>query len=651
MKNYIFIFIAIVSVYSFDGYAQKNKAITADKKYDRYAYIDAIKTYERLAEKGYKSVDMFQKLGNAYYFNSEFEKAAKWYGESFDMNSDFDAEYYYRYAQSLKSIGQNDKSNQILERFIQKSGNDYRGLLFEKNRNYLEEIKANSGRYKIEDAGINSKYSDYGSSYFQNKLVFTSARDTGSLGQKKNKWTNQYFTNLYTADLDDSKNPNPSTITKFSKAINSKFHESTPIFTKDGKTMYFTRNNYLDGKKGKDGNRVTLIKIYKASLENDKWGKLTQLPFDSDQYSTAHPTLSVDEKTLYFASDMPGTIGQSDIFKVKINEDGTYGAPENVGKPINTEGKETFPFVTDENEIYFASDGHLGLGGLDIFVSKINADGTFNKVQNIGAEANSPMDDFAYLIDTKSRNGFLTSNRNGGQGYDDVYKFLETKKLICEQVLSGIITDKEGGEILAETKVTLFDSQLKIIETKISDENGHYSFKVECGKMYIVRAEKTDYTTVEKNVVIRSENGITDLPFVLEKTGCKVTIGDDLGKCFGIKMIYFDLDKHFIRKEAALDLEKILDIMIQHPTMKIDVRSHTDCRQTIKYNLALSDRRAKSTMAWLISKGIDKSRLTGEGYGESQLVNNCGCEPTNKSDCSEEEHQQNRRSEFIITAL
>jgi outer membrane protein OmpA-like peptidoglycan-associated protein len=415
--------------------------------------------------------------------------------------------------------------------------------------------------------------------------------------------------------------------------------------------MYFTRNNYLDGKKGKDGNRVTLIKIYKASLENDKWEKVTQLPFDSDQYSTAHPTLSVDEKTLYFASDMPGTIGQSDIFKVKINEDGTYGAPENVGKPINTEGKETFPFVTDENEIYFASDGHPGLGGLDIFVSKINADGTFNKVQNIGAEANSPMDDFAYLIDTKSRNGFLTSNRNGGQGYDDVYKFLETKKLICEQVLSGIITDKESGEILAETKVTLFDSQLKIIETTISDENGHYSFKVECGKMYIVRAEKTDYTTIEKNVVIPSENGITDLPFVLEKTGCKLTIGDDLGKCLGIKMIYFDLDKHFIRKEAALDLEKILDVMIQHPTMKINVRSHTDCRQTIKYNLALSDRRAKSTMTWLISKGIDKSRLTGEGYGESQLVNNCGCEPTNKSDCSEEQHQQNRRSEFIITAL
>ena len=415
--------------------------------------------------------------------------------------------------------------------------------------------------------------------------------------------------------------------------------------------MYFTRNNYLDGKKGKDGNRATLIKIYKASLENSQWGKITELPFDADQYSTAHPALSVDEKTLYFASDMPGTLGQSDIFKVKINEDGSYGIPENLGNTINTEGRETFPFITDENEIYFASDGHPGLGGLDIFVSKINPDGTFDKVQNVGADANSPKDDFAFLIDTKSRRGFLTSNRNGGQGYDDIYKFLETKKLICEQELSGIITDQETGQILADAKLTLFDEKFKLIGITTSDKDGRYVFNVECGKTYNVRAEKTEYTTKEQNVTIAKETGKTDLPFVLEKKGCVVTIGDDLGRCFGIKMIYFDLDKHFIRKEAELDLEKILDVMKQYPNMKIDIRSHTDCRQTVKYNLVLSDRRAKSTIAWLVTKGVDKSRLTGKGYGESQLVNDCGCEPTNKSNCTEEQHQANRRSEFIITAL
>ncbi len=645
MKKFILLYITILSVFSFNGYAQKNKAAEADKKYESYAYIDAIKTYERVAEKGYKSVDMFQKLGNSYYFNSEFEKAAKWYTELFAMNTDLEPEYYYRYAQSLKSIGQDDKSNQMLEKFNEKSGNDSRAKLFSKNRNYLEEIKANSGRYKIEDAGINSKYSDYGSSFHLNKLVFASSRDTGSLGQRKHKWTNQYFTNLYEAELGDAMTPNG--VTKFSKNVNSKFNESTPIFTKDGKTMYFTRNNFLDGKKGKDGNKVTLIKIYKASLVNDQWANITELPFDSDQYSTAHPALSKDEKILYFASDMPGTIGQSDLFKAKINDDGSYGTPENLGSNINTEGKETFPFLTDENEIYFASDGHPGLGGLDIFTAKVNPDGSFGEVQNIGAEANSPKDDFAYLIDTKTRKGFLTSNRDGGKGYDDIYKFLETRKLICEQELSGIITDKESGQILPDTKLTMYDNTFNPISTTTSDKDGKYGFKVECGKTYNVRAERPEYTTKEQNIVIAKENGKTDLPFALEKAGCKVAIGDDLGKCFGIKMIYFDLDKYNIRVEAALDLEKILDVLNQNPTMTLDIRSHTDSRQTFKYNEVLSDRRAKSTIAWLVKNGVSSSRLTGKGYGETQLVNGC----SDGVKCSEQEHQANRRSQFIITAL
>ena len=646
MKNNILFYITIVSVFSFNIYSQKASVNTADKKYDNYAYIDAIKTYERVAEKGYKSVDLFKKLGNAYYFNAELEKAAKWYDELFAMDTaNLEPEYYYRYAQSLRSIGENDKANQILELFNQKSGNDIRGKLFKKNTNYLEAIKANSGRFQVEDAGINSKYSDYGTAIYKNKIVFASARDTGSLAQRKHAWTNQYFTNLYIADLGD--NMAPSAPKKFDATVNSKFHESTPTFSNDGKTMYFTRNNYLDDKKGKDVNKVTLIKIYKATLENDKWVNITELPFDSDNYSTAHPTLSPDGKTLYFASDMPGTMGQSDLFKVKINDDGTYSNPENLGNKINTEGRETFPFVNDENELYFASDGHPGLGGLDIFVSKINDEGTFSEVQNIGENVNSPKDDFAYLIDTKSRRGFFTSNRDGGHGYDDIYKFLETKRLTCEQLLYGEITDITTAELLPNTNINLYDSQFNIVSTNTSDEKGNYSFTVQCGKTYNVRAEKTEYTTKEQIITIAPENGKTYLPIALEKAKCKVTVGDDLGKCFGIKMIYFDLDKSNIRTEAALDLEKILDVLNQNPTMKLDIRSHTDSRQTFKYNEALSDRRAKSTINWLIKNAVDSNRLTGKGYGETQLVNKCA----DGVKCSEEEHQLNRRSEFIITEL
>lgn len=647
MKNFTLLYLTIVSVFSVNIYSQEARVTAADKKYDNYAYVDAIKTYERVAEKGYKSVDMFQKLGNAYYFNGKLDKAARWYGELFAMPSDttLDPEYYYRYAQSLRSVGQNEKADEMLQKFIEKSANDSRGKLFKKDVNYLDAIKANSGRYQVEDAGINSKYSDYGTAVYSNKIVFASARDTGSLSQRKHKWTNQSFTNLYAADLGE--NMAPASVKKFDENVNSKFHEASPVFTADGKTMYFTRNNYLDGKKGKDGNDITLIKIYKATLENDKWSNVTELPFDSDNYSTAHPALSADGKTLYFASDMPGSIGQSDLFKVSINEDGSYGTPQNLGSTINTEGRETFPFVNNENELYFASDGHPGVGGLDVFMSKINDDGTFNDVQNVGADVNSPKDDFAYYIDTKSRRGFFSSNRDGGQGYDDIYKFLETKKLICEQVLYGEITDLTTKELIPNSKVTLYDAQFNSIGTVMSDEKGNYTFTVECGKTYNVRAEKQEYTTKEQKVTIADTTGKTYLPLALEQSKCKVAIGDDLGKCFGIKMIYFDLDKSNIREEAALDLEKILDVLNQNPSMKLDIRSHTDSRQTFKYNEALSERRVKSTMGWLIKNGVQSNRLTGRGYGETQLVNRC----SDDVDCSEEEHQLNRRSEFIITAL
>ncbi|MEN0011067.1 OmpA family protein [Flavobacterium nitrogenifigens] len=647
MKNYTLLLITIIGAFSFSSYAQQSKINNADKKYDGYAYIDAIKTYEKVAAKGYKSEDMFKKLGNAYYFNSDFQNAAKWYGELFTMNTNVEPEYYFRYAQSLKSTGDINKANKLLDEFNAISKNDSRGKLYKEDVNYLDQIKANSGRYQIEDAGINSKYSDYGSFIYNNKIYFASARDTGNFSQRKHKWTGEYFTNIYNADL-DSVTGSPSKVNKFKSAINTKFHEASPVFTKDGKTVYFTRNNYIDGKKGKDENKVTLIKLYKAELGKDnKWTNITELPFNSNNYSTAHPALSPDEKTLYFASDMPGTIGESDIYKVSINPNGGYGPPENLGNSINTEGKETYPYLTSENEIYFASDGHPGLGGLDVFVGDIDNSGKVSNIQNVGADVNSPKDDFAYIIDPETRRGFFSSNKEGGQGSDDIYKFLETKRLRCIQELYGAITDAETGEVLPGAKVTLYDDQMNLKNSAVADGSGLYSFAVECGKTYYVRAEKPEYTTRELSVTIEKTSGKTNLPIALEKATCKVTVGDDLGKCFGIKMIYFDLDKSNIRTEAALDLEKILAVLNDYPNMKLDIRSHTDSRASHQYNEALSDRRAKSTIQWLVKNGVSPKRLTGRGYGETELVNKCA----DGVPCTEAEHQANRRSEFIITAL
>jgi outer membrane protein OmpA-like peptidoglycan-associated protein/tetratricopeptide (TPR) repeat protein len=641
-KNKI-IYLVLLTITTLSSYSQAGRVAKAEKDYNKYAYIDAIKTYERIYEKGYKSDDMLLKLGNAYYFNAELEKAAKYYTELYTSKEDQDAEFYYRYAQSLRATKDYTKADAMMDKFNAKSGNDSRGKLFAKNRDYLAEIQKNSGRYTIENAGINSEYSDYGPAYMGTKVIFSSARDTGNFSKRKHTWTGQNFTNLYGADLSDD--GTLGAVDKFGKKLNSKFHESTPAFSKDGKTVYFTRNNFLD-KRGYDANKVTLLKIYKATLVEDKWTDITELPFNGDAFQTAHPALSPDGKTMYFASDREGTIGKSDIFKVKINDDGSFGEPVNAGPAINTEGRETFPFVTAKNELYFASDGQPGLGGLDIFIAQIKEDGSIKEALNVGAEANSPKDDFALIINTDTNKGFLSSNRDGGNGSDDIYKFVEKKPIWCKQSLFGVITDEDTKLPLANVKVTLSDEKFNKIKETTTDAAGKYEFtEVECGKKYYVKAELEDYTTKEPAVILKDENGETELNIELKTTVKKVNIGDDLGKTLALKIIYFDLDKWNIRPDATLELVKVLAVLEQYPKMKINIRSHTDCRATADYNDKLSKNRAKSTKDWLIKSGIAADRLTSEGLGEKELINKCA----DNVQCTEEEHQLNRRSEFIIT--
>jgi outer membrane protein OmpA-like peptidoglycan-associated protein len=641
------IYTAFLPFICFNGMAQKTVLNKAEKDYNQYAYINAISIYEKVAENGYKDEKMFQGLGNAYYFNGELTKAVKWYDALFSLSNQQEPEYYYRYAQALKSVGDYAKSDKILEEFNEKVKSDKRGILFQNNKNYLEQIKSNSGRFEISQVSINSKQSDYGSTVFNNKLVFASARDTGTIIRKTFKWTNRSFTNLYTAELkSDGSLDSP---VRFEKKINSKFNESTPVFTKDGKTMYFTRNNFLRGNKGKDDNRITLLKLYRADLVNEKWVNVIELPFNSDQFSTAHPALSPDEKSLYFSSDMPGSFGQSDLYRVAINENGTFGKPENLGPAINTEGRETFPFISGDNELYFASDGRPGLGGLDIFIAKINADSSFGSIENIGEPVNTKFDDFAFIIDSKTRNGFFSSNKGGGTGNDDIYKFTENRKLDCTEKLSGTITDSQTNVALGDAKVILLDDKFQPISEAVTSANGVYHFEVNCNKTYHVRVGKQDYLTNESVIILAFQPSTdkNELDIKLEKQIKEIGVGTDLAKTLNIPIIYFDLDQSFIRKDAAFELEKVLAVLEQYPKMKIDVRSHTDSRQTKQYNMILSNRRAKATIEWFHKKGIATARLTGKGCGESQLINKCSENVT----CTEEEHQLNRRSEFVIVSM
>jgi len=640
IKNILLSSLFIIAIIQI-GYSQKSKVAVADKKFENNYYVDAIATYERIAEKGYKDEKMFLKLGNAYYFNAELPKAEKWFSELFKLNKEQEAEFYYRYSQSLKAVGNYEKANEMIELFNKKSGNDKRAKLYLENKNYLEKIKANSGHYSIVDAGINSENSDFGSALVNNKLVFASARKVKG-SNKVFSQTNEAFTDLYETEIGPDGNLNDPQLFG-GKVINTNFHESAAAFSTDGKTLYFTRNNFLNGKKGKINNNTMVLKLYQATLENETWGNIKELPFNSNEYNVANPALSPDNKTLYFASDMPGSIGQSDLFKVRINEDGSFGKPENLGNKINTEARESFPFISADNSLYFASDGHPGLGGFDIFRVKINSDGSFNDITNLGLPANSSQDDFGFSIN-KNGKGFLSSNRSGGKGGDDIYRVTE---LHCKQKIEGTITDSETKQLLSSVKTSLYNEKFELLKETSTDNNGNYSFEVDCNKTYYVRTELIDYITKESATSIGNKEGTTNLSIELEKAGCKLVIGGDLAKCFGIKVIYFDLNKVKITKEAAFELEKILDVMTQNPNLKLDIRSHTDSRQSSNYNQRLSDNRAKATINWLIQNGVATARLSGKGYGESQLINKC----SDGVECSEEEHQANRRSEFIVVGI
>lgn len=626
----------------------QNTINSATKKYDKLAYINAIEVYEKVVEKGHESIDIYQKLGDSYYFNAQYENAVNTYAKLIALEPNQEPEYYYRYAVALKSKGDYTTSDLMMNEFAKRNASDSRVKLFANQTNYLEEIKSNSGRLNIENANINSSKSDYGTAFYQDKIVFTTARDTSKIIKRVHSWTGEAFTTLYQADLaEDGTVTNPK---QFSKQISTKFHESTPVFTKDGNTMYFTRNNYNEGKKRTNSDKTILLKVYKATLVNNKWDNVQELPFNSNNYNVAHPALSVDEKTLYFVSDMPGSIGQSDLFKVEIKADGSFGEPVNLGPNINTEGRETFPFISQDNELYFSTDGRPGLGGLDIFIAFPEADGNFKYVQNIGEPANSTMDDFSFIIKDNTI-GFLTSNRQGGIGNDDIYRFTQTKPIQNQKIVAvtGTLTDIVTTEPIADATLTFYDQNYQNPIVVKTDDKGNYNVpELNTDTKYVVKIEKEGYNTAEVPVVFPPyESGITTHNLTAEPTIHPVKIGDDLAKVFKIEIIYFDLDKSNIRPDAATDLAKIVEVMKQHPTMKIDVRSHTDSRASKQYNEKLSDRRAKSTVAWMIKQGIDKSRLTGKGYGEYQLVNECA----DGVKCTEAQHQLNRRSEFIITEL
>ena len=631
-------------------FAQPEKELEkANEMYKNFSYVDAIKIYERIAQKGFVNQEMLQSLGNAYYYNAEYKKALPWYEQLFQEGKyKVKPEYYYRYAQTLKSVGDYTQADKMMAKFVElTNANDTRAALFEENKDYQTVIKNNSGRFQLNNASVNTENSEYGTAFYGDKIVFAGATDARKAKRGVSQWTGESFYDLYEAEHFDQKLGSRK---PFSSSINTQFNESTPVFTKDGNTMYFTRNNYVNRKLGSDIENTILLKILRATKDkNGNWGDIVEVPFNSDQYNVAHPALSPDEKYLYFASDMPGSFGNSDIFRVEILGDNQYGTPENLGNIINTAGRESFPYISKDNVLYYSSDGIPGLGGLDIFAVKFNADGSTSKPVNIGMPGNSADDDFCFVFNSDSKIGFLTSNRPGGKGKDDIYSFHEDKPLLfsCQKNIKGIVKDAKTKAIIANAKVILSDKVMKEVGKDQSKTDGTFTFeKVNCNDShYYLRGEKEKYETAEVNVTVGKDEVVYEI--LLNPREVAIKKGMDLAKVFEIKEIKFDYNKADIRPDAAVELTKIVEVMREYPKMKIDIRSHTDSRGADSYNLKLSDRRAKATLEWIVKQGIDRKRLKAKGYGETRLVNGC----SNGVPCTEEEHQENRRSEFIVVAM
>jgi len=626
------------------SFAQTNLK-KADALFKNYSYADASKAYEEILQNiKSPSTQTLKNAADSYYFISDGRNALKWYKKLYEaQGNNLTDIYYLRYIQSLKAVMDYDEADKMTKEYLTKKGDQKEINRYVAQKKQLDSLAKARPLYAIKNLDINTSKSDFGATFFQDRIVFTSARDTTKFSEKLYTWNNQPFLNLYVAE----RNPADGSLfneTVFLPNVMTKYHEATATFDVYGKTIYYSTNIVKKNKLVVDEAKVNNFQIIKGDIVNNKLENPQKVFFDSDEYSVGHPSLSEDGKWLFFASDMTGGYGETDLYYVKIAADGTMSSPVNLGPKINTLGNDLFPFFRN-GKLYFSSDGHYGLGDLDVYESTFLADGTFSEPKNLGAPINSNKDDFAYMIDGTDTFGYISSNRAEGKGDDDIYSFTKGKP-VCNQNISGLAVDRKTKLPLSDVTIMAYNSYSDILgETKTNYE-GKYAIVVPCGKVVKMIAAKPNYSSDEKIVETTNENEgeIKDINFELSNYDDLVVKKKGVEKV-DVNPIYFDYDKYDITPIAIEELSKVVFIMRKFPNIRIKIESHTDSRGKDAYNLKLSDNRAKSTRDYIVSQEIDASRIESAiGYGESRLINKC----KNGVKCTEEEHLLNRRSDFII---
>ncbi len=604
------------------GFAQVNATRKANQLFNSFQYVNAIDAYLAIINKNEADQQVYKNLADSYYQIFNTTEAIKWYKKALDQSAD--AETYYRYAQSLKSLEKYEEANVQMANFIRLAPNDTRATSHQGNPNYLTTLNNSKPTFLVTSVSLlgDEKRNEFGP-YLgnDNTLYFVS---TGK-SSKTDLWTNQPYLDIFKAYRDsDGLFTQVEAVTE----LNTPFHDGPITLSQDGNTMYFARDGHSSKLFEKDKeNKVKIgqLGIYKAVKRKEKWEVVDALPMNNTSYSVSHPSLSPDGKTLYFSSNMPGGQGGSDIWKVEITKNG-YGKPINLGNKINTPGREAFPFITADNLLYFASDGHPGYGGLDVFkVDLLNT----NRVNNLGKPINTEKDDFSFTFNTTLDLGYFASNRSG---LDVIYQATPT----CTAHLLVTVSDKISKNAIANAKVNLLNSENIIVESKITNASGEIALEIDCDSVYSLEVIAANYEEssylVEKTKEKQLTVSMTLNPNDVIITENEVVLGD----------VYFEFDKSNITFSGAEALNKLVKIMQDYPSLIIFVKSHTDSKGNSQYNLKLSEQRAQATVQYLISKGIPKDRISGKGFGSSAPKLNCAPE------CTEEQEALNRRSEFII---
>lgn len=731
--NKSIILFSIISLFAAYSKAQNPAVKAANKLYSSKLYVQAIPKYESVLRKDSANADVLTNLGDCYRLTNNNRGQLICYGKLVKTGKAEEIHKLY-YGQALMEAGKYDDAKKYMEEFK----GDKRGEAFTKAITNLQKFSKNADAYALKEFLHNSNCDDFSAFTFLNdKIVFTSNRTKSTWITRRHGWTGNSYCHMYMTEKNEF--GEYDTPAMFIAEYMPKFNDGPFCASKDGVNIFFTRNSTNKKDKSLDGSQK--LKIMQATILNDNLQSMMVLKFNSNEYNCAHPAISADGKTLYFSSDMGGGQGGMDLYYCKKDAGGAWGSPVNMGEKVNTKGNEIFPSITEDNVLYFASNGHEGLGGLDIYETKIKDDKP-GKVYNMGKPVNSEHDDFAYNLNSDGKKGFLSSNRKNGGMNDDIYHVDVLRKVSRGKTVNFIVKDKNTQELLPLTTIKLntdsfmtnekgefqtvleedinyallvkkekyfelqdsistkssteeeeftktielevdpnltllagiYDAKtgagiegvkIKIKDLAISNDfellktekNGEYRKPIKGKKigdklLYLVTIEKEGYVTKTLNFTydIKKEGEI-QMNELLALTIGKVEVGMDLAKMIDIKPIYFDLGKSKIRPDAAIELNKVVAVMKEYPNMIIELGAHTDCRGAAAANLKLSGSRAKASAEYIVKQGIDKARISGKGYGESKLLNTCGCEGKVKSTCTEWEHSQNRRTEFIIVKL